>query len=80
MIKKLRLKLVAVLTFILSLVLCGILIAVNIFNYSHNMDNAYESLEKINSNVLQQQQFYYFPNNDRYFFTTIKAIAFLSFI
>lgn len=76
MIKKLRLKLVTVLTFILSLVLCGILIAVNIFNYSHNMDNAYESLEKINSNVLQQQQFYYFPNNDRYFFHDDKSYSF----
>ncbi len=78
MIKKLRLKLVAVLTGILSLVLCGILIAVNIFNYNHNMDSAYESLERINSNALQQQQFNYFPNrdNNRYFFHDDKSYSF----
>lgn len=69
MIKKLRLKLVYILTSILSLVLFGILIAVNIFNYNHNMDKAYESLERINSLALQQQQFIYFPfqNDSRYF-------------
>ncbi|CDC77738.1 two component sensor kinase [Clostridium sp. CAG:964] len=54
MIKKLRIKLVTVLTLILSLVLGGILAAVNIFNYNINMEEAYRRLGMITSRAIIQ--------------------------
>ena len=66
MIKRLRIKLVTVLTLILSLVLCGILISVNIFNYNINMNESYRQLEMITSKYAgQQNSFGSFFNNSR---------------
>lgn len=70
MIKRLRIKLVAVLTLILSLVLFGILLAVNIFNYNVNMDDAYKRLDRVTSSVLVQRNIIdnHFGNNGYYYY------------
>ncbi|MEE1077349.1 MAG: HAMP domain-containing sensor histidine kinase [Acutalibacteraceae bacterium] len=70
MIKKLRIKLIAILTLILSVILIGIVISVNIINYKVNMSQSYERLDNITSAVLLQQrgQPYFFGNNENYFY------------
>ena len=70
MIKHLRIKLIAVLTMILSLVLCGILVAVNLFNYNINMDESYRRLNMITSKaIVQQDRFYnFYGNNNDYYY------------
>lgn len=70
MIKRLRIKLMAILTLILSIVLLGILLAVNIFNYKVNMDEAYTRLERVTSSVLVQRNIIdnHFGNNSYYYY------------
>lgn len=70
MIKKLRIKLTAILTLILFIILLGIVIAVNILNYKINMNQAYERLDNITSSVLLQQrgQPSFYSKNESYFY------------
>lgn len=70
MIKKLRIKLTAILTLILFVILLGIVIAVNILNYKINMNQAYERLDNITSSVLLQQrtQPFFYSKNESYFY------------
>lgn len=69
MIKKLRIKLIAILTLILSIILLGIVIAVNIINYRVNTNQSYEKLENITSSVLLQQRTQpHFFGSDSYFY------------
>ncbi len=76
MINRLRRKLIIILTVILTLVLCGILIVVNLLNYTVNMDMTYRQLDRIISSVMVQynrfdhffsnNQYYYYDDNDYY--------------
>ena len=69
MIKKLRLKLIVMLTGILTLILCGILTVVNIVTYNSNMEISYARLERIISAVsLQYNSFDSFFNNNQYYY------------
>ena len=69
MIKELRLKLIVMLTGILTLILCGILIVVNIVTYNSNMEISYARLERIISAVsLQYNSFDSFFNNNQYYY------------
>ena len=69
MIRKLRHKLLIMLTVILSLLLCGILTVVNIFNYNVNMDNAYNRLDSIISAVIvQYNRFDHFFGRNQYYY------------
>ncbi len=74
MIKKLRIKLIATLTLILSVILLGIVVAVNIVNYKVNTNQSYEKLENITSAVLLQQrtQPYFFGNNGYFYFDSFN--------
>lgn len=74
MIKKLRIKLIAILTLILSIILLGIVVAVNIINYRVNTNQSYEKLENITSAVLLQQrtQPYFFGNNSYFYFDSFS--------
>ncbi len=77
MIKRLRIKLIAVLTLILSLVLCGILVAVNIFNYNVNMDESYRRLNMITSKAIGQQDriYNFYGNNNEYYYDNSSSLA-----
>lgn len=77
MIKRLRIKLIAVLTLILSLVLCGILVAVNIFNYNVNMDESYRRLNMITSKAIGQQDriYNFYGNNNDYYYDNNSSLA-----
>ena len=70
MIKRLKIKLIAILTLILFVILLGIVIAVNILNYKVNTNQAYERLDNITSSVLLQQRGKpsLFGNNDGYIY------------
>lgn len=71
MIKRLRIKLVLVLSGLLVLVLVGILCAVNIFNYHSNMDNSYKRIERLNSSILMQRNkntFFFNGNSKDYYY------------
>ena len=69
MIRKLRRKLMVILISSLTLILCGILAVVNIFNYNVNMNTAYDRLDRIVSAVmLQHSRFDHFFNNNQYYY------------
>lgn len=70
MIKKLRIKLIGILTLILFIILLGIVVAVNILNYKINMNQSYERLDNITSSVLLQQrgQPLFFGKHEGYFY------------
>ena len=70
MIKKLRIKLIFLLTLILSLVLAGVLLAVNISNYNSVTDVSYSRLNRIMSSLSAPTGYFgdYFGSTDKYYY------------